>query len=61
MHKPGRSACKEAVGGDRQADMLESLDFISILLADNKIDYSEGGGDYWNKALSFRDSRSQQE
>lgn len=46
MHKPGRSACKETVGGDRQADMLESLDFISILLADNKIDYSEGGGDY---------------
>jgi len=46
MHKPGRSACKEAVGGDRRADMLESLDFISNLLADNKIDYSEGGGDY---------------
>lgn len=38
-----RAACKEAAGGDRRADMLESLDFISILLADNKIDCSEGG------------------
>lgn len=46
MHKPGRAACKEAVGGDMRADMLESLEFISILLADNKIDYSKGGGDY---------------
>ncbi len=42
MHKSVRAACKDAVGGDRRADMLESLDFISILLADSKTTSKEG-------------------
>lgn len=32
-------SCEGAVGGDRQADMVESLDFISIWLPDNKKDH----------------------
>lgn len=42
MHKSVRAACKEAVGGDRRADMLESLALISILLADSKTTAKEG-------------------
>lgn len=39
-----RAACKGAVGGDRQADIVESLVFISILLPDNKKDRERGRG-----------------